>query len=132
MIRRRHRYPRRFLIVYAFTISIYASSRAQPETLNRAALAIVDEDNSPVSTRIITAFNPPYFSIPKLWPRRTPTSSFLRKLYCFAAPVFELSGHRSRRSLRSARPCSVSLCSGSESLSDSLFPVLEDGCSMLP
>src|SRR5215475_10591032 len=66
MIRRRHRYPRRFLIVYAFTISIYASSRAQPETLNRAALAIVDEDNSPVSTRIITAFNPPYFSIPKL------------------------------------------------------------------
>ena len=54
------------LIVYAFTISIYTSSRAQPETLNRAALAIVDEDNSPVSTRIITAFNPPYFSIPKL------------------------------------------------------------------
>jgi ABC-2 type transport system permease protein len=54
------------LIVYAFTVSIYTSSRAQPETLNRAALAIVDEDNSPVSTRIITAFNPPYFSIPKM------------------------------------------------------------------
>src|SRR5262249_33939755 len=54
------------LIVYAFTLSIYTSSRAQPETLNRAALAIVDEDNSPVSTRIITAFNPPFFSIPKL------------------------------------------------------------------
>jgi len=54
------------LIVYAFTVSIYTSSRAQPETLNRAALAIVDEDNSPVSSRIITAFNPPYFTIPKL------------------------------------------------------------------
>ena len=54
------------LIVYAFTLSIYTSSRAQPETLNRAALAVVDEDNSPVSTRIITAFNPPYFAIPKL------------------------------------------------------------------
>lgn len=54
------------LIVYAFTVSIYTSSRAQPETLNRAALAIVDEDNSPVSSRIITAFNPPYFLVPKL------------------------------------------------------------------
>jgi ABC-2 type transport system permease protein len=54
------------LIVYAFTVSIYTASRAQPETLNQAALAIVDEDNSPASTRIITAFNPPYFTIPRL------------------------------------------------------------------
>jgi ABC-2 type transport system permease protein len=54
------------LIVYAFTVSIYTSSRAQPETLNRAAIAIVDEDNSPASSRIITAFNPPYFTVPKL------------------------------------------------------------------
>ncbi|TAI66368.1 ABC transporter permease [Bradyrhizobium sp. Leo170] len=54
------------LIVYAFTVSIYTASRAQPETLNQAALAIVDEDKSPASTRIITAFNPPYFTIPRL------------------------------------------------------------------
>ncbi|UPJ50898.1 ABC transporter permease [Bradyrhizobium sp. 200] len=54
------------LIVYAFTVSIYTASRAQPETLNQAALAIVDEDKSPASTRIITAFNPPYFTIPPL------------------------------------------------------------------
>jgi ABC-2 type transport system permease protein len=54
------------LIVYAFTISIYTASRTIPETLNRAAIAIVDEDQSPVSSRIITAFNPPYFSIPRL------------------------------------------------------------------
>ncbi len=57
------------LIVYAFTISIYTASRSQPETLNQAALAIVDEDNSPASTRIITAFNPPYFTIPRLIPQ---------------------------------------------------------------
>jgi ABC-2 type transport system permease protein len=55
-----------FLIVYAFTVSIYTASRAQPETLNQAALAVVDEDGSPASTRIITAFNPPYFNIPPL------------------------------------------------------------------
>ncbi|RKK04935.1 ABC transporter permease [Pseudoroseomonas wenyumeiae] len=54
------------LIVYAFTLSIYTASRAMPETLNQAAIAIVDEDQSPVSARIITAFNPPYFSVPRI------------------------------------------------------------------
>jgi len=54
------------LIVYSFTVSIYTASTAMPETLNRAAIAIVDEDQSPVSSRIITAFYPPYFSVPKL------------------------------------------------------------------
>lgn len=55
-----------FLIVYAFTISVYTASRAMPETLNRAAIGIVDEDQSPVSVRISTAFYPPYFTPPKL------------------------------------------------------------------
>ncbi|MCB4767761.1 ABC transporter permease [Ancylobacter sp. Lp-2] len=54
------------LIVYSFTVSIYTASSATPETLNRAAIAIVDEDQSPVSSRIISAFYPPYFSVPKL------------------------------------------------------------------
>lgn len=54
------------LIVYAFTLSIYTASTAMPETLNNAAIAIVDEDQSPASSRIITAFYPPYFSVPKL------------------------------------------------------------------
>ncbi|MCK0196958.1 ABC transporter permease [Ancylobacter sp. 6x-1] len=54
------------LIVYSFTVSIYTASTAMPETLNRAAIAIVDEDQSPVSSRIITAFYPPYFTVPKL------------------------------------------------------------------
>jgi ABC-2 type transport system permease protein len=54
------------LIVYAFTVSVYTASKAMPETLNRAAIAIVDEDRSPVSNRIIAAFNPPYFVVPRL------------------------------------------------------------------
>jgi ABC-2 type transport system permease protein len=54
------------LIAYAFTISIYTASRSAPETLNRATIAIVDEDKSPVSSRIITAFYPPYFVPPGL------------------------------------------------------------------
>lgn len=54
------------LIVYAFSLAIYAAATAMPETLNRAALAIVDEDRSQLSGRIVSAFYPPYFQAPKL------------------------------------------------------------------
>jgi len=54
------------LIVYAFTLSIYAGATAMPETLNKAAIAIVDEDHSPLSSRITGAFYPPYFLPPRL------------------------------------------------------------------
>ena len=54
------------LIVYAFTLGIYTAARAAPETLNRAAIAIVDEDRSPLSARIIGAFYPPSFLTPVL------------------------------------------------------------------
>ncbi|HHV69426.1 MAG TPA: hypothetical protein GXX48_17545, partial [Ochrobactrum intermedium] len=47
------------LIVYAFTLAIYTASKAMPETLNNAAIAIVDEDQSPVSARICdSVFSP--------------------------------------------------------------------------
>ena len=35
------------LIVYSFTVAIYAAATAMPETLSRASIAIVDEDRSP-------------------------------------------------------------------------------------
>jgi ABC-2 type transport system permease protein len=54
------------LIVYAFTLAIYAAATATPDTLNRAALAIVDEDNSALSLRIRSAFQPPQFLPPHL------------------------------------------------------------------
>jgi len=54
------------LIVYVFTVSIYTASTAKPETLNRAPIAIVDEDQSPLSQRIVSAFYPPYFLPPEL------------------------------------------------------------------
>jgi ABC-2 type transport system permease protein len=54
------------LIVYAFTFSIYAAATAMPETLNRAAIGIVDEDRSPLSARIVDAFYPPYFLPPAM------------------------------------------------------------------
>ena len=52
------------LIVYAFTLAIYMAGTAVPDTVSRAALAIVDEDDSPLSTRIAAAFYPPHFLRP--------------------------------------------------------------------
>ena len=52
------------LIFYSFTIAIYSSATAVPETLNNAPIAIVDEDHSPLSERISGAFYPPTFSRP--------------------------------------------------------------------
>lgn len=54
------------LIVYTFCFGVYAASTAIPETLNRAPIAIVDEDQSPLSYRIVNAFYPPYFLPPKM------------------------------------------------------------------
>jgi len=53
-----------FLIVYTFTVAIYTAGTITPETLHRASIAIVDEDDSALSTRITTAFYPPQFIQP--------------------------------------------------------------------
>ena len=54
------------LIVYVFTFAVYTSAKAMPETLNKAPVAIVDEDRSQLSARIIDAFYPPFFMSPVL------------------------------------------------------------------
>jgi ABC-2 type transport system permease protein len=54
------------LIAYAFTVAVYTAASTIPESLNRAAIAIVDEDRSALSTRIVNAFYQPYFTPPKL------------------------------------------------------------------
>ncbi|AXK79102.1 ABC transporter permease [Pseudolabrys taiwanensis] len=54
------------LIVWAFTGAVYTAATAIPETLNKASIAIVDEDGSALSNRIVSAFYPPYFNPPKL------------------------------------------------------------------
>lgn len=53
-------------ILYSFTLSIYTEARALPQVLNMAAIAIVDEDRSQLSTRLTDAFYPPYFTKPEL------------------------------------------------------------------
>lgn len=54
------------LILYAFSIAIYAAAMSLPETLHNASISIVDEDRSELSKRIVDAFYLPYFTTPKL------------------------------------------------------------------
>lgn len=52
------------LIVYLFSVALYTAATAMPETLHNSVIAIVDEDRSPLSGRIATAFYPPHFNPP--------------------------------------------------------------------
>jgi ABC-2 type transport system permease protein len=54
------------LIVYVFTASIYIAATSVPDSIHKAAIAIVDEDNSPLSQQISSAFYPPHFISPQL------------------------------------------------------------------
>ena len=54
------------LIAYTFTISIYIAATAMPDTLHKAPIAIVDEDGSPLSARMASAFFMPHFNPPAM------------------------------------------------------------------
>ena len=52
------------LIVYSFSFQVYVAATAMPEELNKVPIAVVDEDDSPLSARIISALHPPQFMPP--------------------------------------------------------------------
>jgi len=52
------------LIVWAFTGAIYAAAKGVSQELHNAPVAVVDEDQSPLSRRIVGAFYKPYFRQP--------------------------------------------------------------------
>lgn len=54
------------VIVFMFTGSVLADARAKPDTLSNAVIAVVDEDQSALSQRLIDALRPPYFMPPRL------------------------------------------------------------------
>ncbi|TCJ11672.1 ABC transporter permease [Parasulfuritortus cantonensis] len=54
------------LIGYSFTVAIYTAATVMPETLQKAPIAIVDEDRSPLSERLVDGFALPYFQPPHL------------------------------------------------------------------
>ena len=54
------------LICWAFSGAIYTAATGVSQELHNAPIAIVDEDHSPLSRRLIDAFYPPYFRPPEL------------------------------------------------------------------
>lgn len=54
------------MIVWAFSVSIYIAGTSISHDLHNASIAIVDEDQSPLSMRIRSAFLPPYFNRPDI------------------------------------------------------------------
>jgi ABC-2 type transport system permease protein len=54
------------LIIYAFSVAVYAQAQSSSQELHNGAIAIIDEDNSPLSRYIIEGFYlPPYFKPPQ-------------------------------------------------------------------
>jgi ABC-2 type transport system permease protein len=54
------------LILYTFTVAIYVAATVMPESLHHAAIAIVDEDGSPLSARLASSFYLPHFNTPRM------------------------------------------------------------------
>ena len=50
------------LILYSFTFAVYIGAKSSPDSISNAAIAVVDEDRSPLSQRITDAFLPPMFA----------------------------------------------------------------------
>ncbi|MFT3802438.1 MAG: ABC transporter permease [Burkholderiaceae bacterium] len=75
------------LIVYVFTFGVYTAATAMPETLHNAPIAIVDEDQSPLSLRIASALYPPQFTRPRVidWSQMDPGMD--EGLYTFAMVI---------------------------------------------
>ncbi len=53
------------LICWAFSGAIYTAATATSQELHNAPVAVVDEDQSPLSRRIVGAFDKPYFQAPQ-------------------------------------------------------------------
>jgi ABC-2 type transport system permease protein len=75
------------LVIFLFTFSVYSTATAIPETLNKAPIAIVDEDQSQLSGRIVAAFYPPSFMPPVLTTRDQIDRALDAGLYTFALDI---------------------------------------------
>lgn len=75
------------LIAFAFTVQVYLTATGMPESLHKAPIAFVDEDHSPLSTRIINAFYPPHFLAPRVIDQYAMDPSMDLGLYTFVLDI---------------------------------------------
>ncbi len=76
-----------FLIVYVFTVAVYAVAKGVQTDVKNASIAIVDEDRSALSRRIADAFLPPYFKPAVLIERSAVDDAMDRALYTFVIDI---------------------------------------------
>jgi ABC-2 type transport system permease protein len=53
------------LIIYVFTLAVYSETDAMKTDVSNASVAVVDADQSTLSSRIKDALQPPYFRTPR-------------------------------------------------------------------
>lgn len=53
------------IIVLAFTVIIYSAASSMPESLHKTPIAVIDDDQSQLSMRLVSAFDEPYFLPPE-------------------------------------------------------------------
>lgn len=88
------------LIVYSFTIAVYAVANGAKTEVQNAAVAIVDEDRSALSRRIQDAFLLPYFQPPSVIAERDVDWVMESGKYTFVVdipPAFEADVLQGRR-----------------------------------
>jgi ABC-2 type transport system permease protein len=75
------------LIGYSFTGAVYIRAIGIPESLRNAPIAIVDEDQSPLSARLSSAFYPPHFRRPDLISQNAIDPGMDAGIYTFALDI---------------------------------------------
>ncbi|OAI00803.1 hypothetical protein A1353_19230 [Methylomonas methanica] len=75
------------LIGFAFSGQIYVVATGLPQSLNKAPIAIVDEDRSPLSARIASAFYPPHFLAPAIIDQYAADPGMDAGLYTFTIDI---------------------------------------------
>ncbi|UVE18917.1 ABC transporter permease [Pseudomonas sp. LS44] len=80
-------YAMLILIIWSFSLGVYSSATGVPETLHHAPIAIVDEDQSQLSSRIVNAFQLPYFRKPEMIDHTQMDSGMDVGLYTFTLDI---------------------------------------------
>ena len=88
------------LITYMFTGMVIAMSQSNTDIRN-AAVAIIDEDHSPLSRRLADAIRPPYFRTPAAIDRSEADAAMNRGDYVF---ILEIPPHFERDLLQGRSP----------------------------
>ena len=75
------------IIAFAFSGQIYVVATGIPESLHKAPIAIVDEDRSQLSQRIVNSFYPPRFLVPAIIEQPATDTGMDEGLYTFVLDI---------------------------------------------